>query len=440
MSIKLDAKTIGKKVANDAIKRTVGSALKDTNDVLDALLGTKKTDSVSTICFPSDIRNNAQSTYMVIYITDNKNNLTKFSNTIFNAKTDKYTYEIKALTWAKEYAKQELKRLEKYTTQQVKNAANWIKDEAEKLGPAGVTRYKERTEQAKAENASWWDVLNEWVIPHRVPSTDTQIRNELDPANNPGDGYNITKAIALQLPNSPLTYKNDYGWEAADTKTVHDIINAFEGIVSYATGFLDKKKRQQAYATGAQKLSPIWEKMKIAVGNAVTGGEYGAYYSSTTQKWENPMLVFNYKCPDPRTFTYNFSFAPRNKDELYDIYNIIALLRFYAAPDFTRRGTRIDKKTGTQMEGTDSGGAFVNYPAKFSIKFYTGGHENSWLHTTLALGLSSISETLTGENGDLAFFENYFDSGSGNPPRLINLSLTFKELGIITRRAINAGY
>ena len=101
----LNPKNLGKSIVNNAVKRTVGSALKDTNDVLDALLGVKDTDKVSTICFPHDIRTDANSTYMVIYIMDNQNNQLSFSNSIFNSKVDTSSYEIKAIAYAKEYAK-----------------------------------------------------------------------------------------------------------------------------------------------------------------------------------------------------------------------------------------------------------------------------------------------------------------------------------------------
>ena len=59
---------------------------------------------------------------------------------------------------------------------------------------------------------------------------------------------------------------------------------------------------------------------------------------------------------------------------------------------------------------------------------------------TMRMGLTRISETLTGENGDMAFFENYFDKNSGNPPRIVNLTLEFKELGIMSREYANLGY
>ena len=58
----------------------------------------------------------------------------------------------------------------------------------------------------------------------------------------------------------------------------------------------------------------------------------------------------------------------------------------------------------------------------------------------MSLGLTSIEESLTGEGGDMAYFENYFDTHGGNPPRMVNLTLTFKELGILTREYAKEGY
>lgn len=449
----LNPKNLGKSIVNNAVKRTVGSALKDTNDVLDALLGVKDTDKVSTICFPHDIRTDANSTYMVIYIMDNQNNQLSFSNSIFNSKVDTSSYEIKAIAYAKEYAKQELKNLERAARDVIKQAKDSVIEDVVDFfsTPSETQKTKEaqgKTAAEKVANAEQqiskikqaWNWTNEWLIPHRVKSPDQKIREELDPANNPGKGYVLKKAIALQLPNSPLTYKNDYGWEAADTKTIEMIKKLGSAIYNYGSGLFtgDEAEKKKLYQSGANDFKTMWPDAQRAIGDAVTGGSYSAYENSKTQQWRNPLVVFNYKTPDPRTFSYSFSFAPRNKEELYDIYNIIALLRFYAAP-ILRGNTPVDDGK-VMTEGTNTAGWWVNFPAKFSVKFYTGGYENQWLHKSITLGLTSISETLTGENGDLAFFENYFDTGSGNPPRLIELTLNFTELGIIDRHAINAGY
>ena len=102
------------------------------------------------------------------------------------------------------------------------------------------------------------------------------------------------------------------------------------------------------------------------------------------------------------------------------------MLKFYALPEGGKDASK--------------GGLYIKYPAKFAVKFYTNGYENKWLPSTATLGLTSLSETLTGDNGDMAFFENYFDKHSGNPPRLINLTLKFTELTIMTRDYANSGY
>ena len=82
----------------------------------------------------------------------------------------------------------------------------------------------------------------------------------------------------------------------------------------------------------------------------------------------------------------------------------------------------------------------MRYPAKFAVKFYTNGYENKWLPSTATLGLTKLEETLTGDNGDMAFFEIYFDKNSGNPHRVVRLNLEFTELTLMTRAYANSGY
>ena len=103
------------------------------------------------------------------------------------------------------------------------------------------------------------------------------------------------------------------------------------------------------------------------------------------------------------------------------------MLKYYALPE-----------TGSETGNSKS--LILRYPAKFAVKFYTNGYENKWLPNTAAMGLTGLEETLTGDNGDMAFFENYFDKNTGNPPRLVKLTLKFQELTYMTREYANSGY
>lgn len=385
--------------------------------------------NVECITFPHNLENQAQATYMVIYIYDNVDNKagTSFSNTIFNANIDTYSYEIPVITFLKEYGKQELDRLSSWAKEKakswgesiVKTFEGWAKDEAKaKVGEKKVEQITGTIEQIK-DTVSW---ANKWLVPHKQKNPSDEIKKKLDPTKNPQQGYELVYAIALQMPTNQLTYTYENGWESADTSTLNTIKNLIEGLGSMLGG--------KGGSDAKQKLSDTASRIGEAVGNMLTGGGYSASKNESTRRVVNPVLAFNYTVPEPRTFSYTFSLYPRNKSELYTLFNLIQRIKFYALPTQTAEMDENGKPTNI----------YISYPAQFSVKFYTNGYENQWLPKTAHLGLTSIEETLTGENGDMAFFENYFDTASGNPPKLVHLTLKFKELTTLTREHVNAGY
>ena len=416
-------------IINKGIEQVTKRSMGEATSMLQKLV--KKDDpfhNISKISFPSNLENQAQCTYMVIYIFDNVNNKQKFSNGIFNSGEEDDTYEIKAISYIKDQVKMEVldplkKKLKDAKDAVVSDAKDWLKKQKDELTD------KDKSDKTKSltlfgydvkENLDW---ANEWIVPHRKKSESSALKDFLDPVKNKGGGYKLEKAIQIQMPSSSIEYKYENGWESTDTSTLNSIRTLIEGVKNL---FGDDKEN----AAGKQKLKSILTQITNKVGDVVTGGGFTADQTASKRQVYNPVVVFNYTVPTPRTFSYSFSLYPRNKKELYDLFNMIQTLKFYALPEV---GSGELKNAGTRP-------VFFNYPAKFSIKFYTNGYENKWFPKTMALGLTSIEESLTGDNGDMAFFENYFDTQSGNPPRMVNLTLTFKELGIMSREYANLGY
>ena len=408
-------------VTNYVEKNITKTATNLGSNLLNKLVDNKG-KNIKTLTFPHNLENQAQSTYMVIYILDNTANKQKFSTTQFNSDINTDTYEIKAITFLKDYAKQELNRLKKnakeMATSWVKDSASWLKRQIAMNDT--VSKLTLASRQIK-EVGDW---ANEWLVPKRKSNPSKELQDQLDPTKHPQTGYQLEAAVALQMPTSDLTYTYENGWESKNTSTYATIKAAISGVTDAVGGFIggDNEKKTR----GFKQLGAVGTKIGDAIGDAVTGGGFSATRQAAGRYVANPVLVFNYTIPEPRTFEYSFTLYPRNKDELYTIYNIIQMLKFYALPEGGKDASK--------------GGLYIKYPAKFAVKFYTNGYENKWLPSTATLGLTSLSETLTGDNGDMAFFENYFDKHSGNPPRLINLTLKFTELTIMTRDYANSGY
>lgn len=406
-------------ITSSITNRITGKAQSEAAKVINKLAN-KGGQNISTLTFPHNLQNQAQSTYMVIYVLDNESNKESFSTTVFDSNVETTSYEIKAVSFLKDYAKQELERLKN----NLKEAGNYLVNSAKdtfttyvKAKADSVASVEMTATAKKLKEIGEW--TNEWLVPHKVTKGGNALKNQLDPTKNVGKGWVLKQAFAIQMPNSSLRYTYENGWESTDTSTLATI----KALISGVTGLFDKDERSKA----KQKLSGVAEKIEQAIGDLVTGGGYSAQEKESKRIVANPVLAFNYTVPKPREFSYSFSLYPRNKEELYTLFNMIQMLKFYSLPE------------SGAVEGK-SEELWFNYPAKFAIKFYTNGYENEWFPKMMSLGLTRIEETLTGENGDMAFFENYFDKESGNPPRMVQLTLSFKELGILNRKFANAGY
>ena len=122
-----------------------------------------------------------------------------------------------------------------------------------------------------------------------------------------------------------------------------------------------------------------------------------------------------------RTFSFQFTMMPKSETEAKSIKEICQMFRFYMAPSF---------------EGEVNTSRTFIVPATFDIEYrLIGGGENSFLNKISTSVLTSCEITYGGER--TTFFR---PTDGGAPPVQTNITLNFKELEIITRERIGAGY
>ena len=134
---------------------------------------------------------------------------------------------------------------------------------------------------------------------------------------------------------------------------------------------------------------------------------------------ENPFVEVFFNSMNLRTFTYNFNFAPRNRDETAEIQQIIQLFRFHMAPE---------------LQGNNS--RYYTLPATFDIHYMFkavngNGYENDYFNRIGTCVLENVTTNYT-PNGVKSF-------GDGAPTQ-ITMTLQFKETEVLTKAKINEGY
>jgi hypothetical protein len=229
----------------------------------------------------------------------------------------------------------------------------------------------------------------------------------------------ISNSIALYLPaNVSDTTSATYD----DTPT--GVLGmAAKDLGSLGVGLFAKD--YSAMASGGAKMiekfaAESFKRMGSALAESLTGAEGAIPLANRVfGQADNPFVEVFFNTMDVRTFTYNFNFAPRNKDETAEIQQIIQLFRFHMAPE---------------LQGNNS--RYYTLPATFDIHYMYkaengNGYENDYFNRIGTCVLQNVTTNYT-PNGVKSF-------GDGAPTQ-ITMSLQFKETEVLTKAKINEGY
>ena len=133
----------------------------------------------------------------------------------------------------------------------------------------------------------------------------------------------------------------------------------------------------------------------------------------------NPYLEVLFDSMALRTFTYNFTFAPRNQAETDEAQRIIQVFRFHMAPE---------------VQGGQS--RFLTLPSEFDIHYMYQSKS----------GVASENDyynkigTCVLQNCDVNYTPGAVKSFKDGAPTKITMSLTFKETDALTKDRIAEGY
>lgn len=159
--------------------------------------------------------------------------------------------------------------------------------------------------------------------------------------------------------------------------------------------------------------------VKAGKGALNLGGGDAKVFGSVTRKVMNPHLEFLFETVGQRTFSYQFIFTPRNRDEMIAVHEIIRVMKYHMHPVFN----------------TDS--AFLTMPSEFDILFYSNMKENQYINRVMPSVLTECKVNyMPNENPD--FFADSDDKGQS--PSQISMTLSFAEVSILDRRHIENGF
>ena len=229
----------------------------------------------------------------------------------------------------------------------------------------------------------------------------------------------ISDSVAIYLPPN---VQDSLGATYNDTETGMLGFAAAAGLdFSNAVGAKDYEAAANALVGGAAGvLTEGAKKAGAALAETLAGAEGAAgLVNRVFGQADNPYVEVLFQAMEVRTFTYNFTFAPRNEEETQDVQEIIQLFRFHMVPE---------------LQGGQS--RFLTLPSEFDIHYmYIGkdgtNTENEYYNKIATCVCTNVTVDYT--PGKVSSF-------SDGAPTQITMALTFKETETLTKDKVNAGF
>jgi hypothetical protein len=213
----------------------------------------------------------------------------------------------------------------------------------------------------------------------------------------PDTSYKISDAIALYVDGPPtVRYAAQYS---------NKDLGILAGIAGGGSDMLETGKAEAGTALLLQ-----FAKLPSALGVA---GNLADTIGKAAGVAVNPFREVLFEAIDFRSFSFKYRFFPKSRQEADNVERIIKLFKFHMHPDLSTNKL------------------FFIYPSEFEIGYYFQNKENTYFHKFKPCALESIEVSYGGEQ-----FSTFFD---GNPTE-VNMTLTFRELEILTKAQIKDGY
>jgi hypothetical protein len=219
----------------------------------------------------------------------------------------------------------------------------------------------------------------------------------------------LQTAIALHIPN---TLNISYGmqWEEDSTAGFATAAELGRVLGDTARAIIDSPTKIATAGTeilnGVKKMGPAATALGLAAAPSAVGAAAGLA--------PNPKKEQMFRGVDFRTFTFDYQFYPRDSQEAVNVLNIIQAFKYHMHPEFK-----------------DEGNFLYIYPSEFDIYYYNGPTENKNIHRHTSCVLTNMNINYT-PNGQFTTFAD-------GMPTQINITLSFKELALLTKDKIKDG-
>lgn len=220
----------------------------------------------------------------------------------------------------------------------------------------------------------------------------------------------MESAIALHVPTD-LSISYSANWSTTDMAGM-----AAAATVGDSIGNAIEQLTKSGITQSAGELSNAGEAgISYLVSRGLQTQGIGEFVGKVSGTAANPKKEQLFRNVDFRTFSFNYQFFPRSKEEAQKVQAIIKTFKLHMHPEFK-----------------DASHFLYTYPSEFDIYYYQNGQENMNIHRHTSCVLTDMNISYTPQS-ILSTFED-------GMPTQINVQLQFKELALLTKEAIADGY
>lgn len=213
----------------------------------------------------------------------------------------------------------------------------------------------------------------------------------------------LKTAIAMHVPNQ-LSTRYGVQWSEEDTFALSAAVTGLRQGGQEIENALKSNGKSLAKGVAADIVSNL----------ALSKGPNAGALSAATGLAANPKRDQVFKSVDFRNFTFEYQFFPRDEAEAKNVLAIINAFKLHMHP-----------------ENKDDNNFLYVYPSEFDIVYYSGGRENENINKLTSCVLTEMNVNYT-PNGNFTTFAN-------GMPTQINVSMSFRELALLTKELIQKG-
>ena len=229
----------------------------------------------------------------------------------------------------------------------------------------------------------------------------------------------ITDSVAIYLPPN-VTDTTTATYSGAATGVIGAAAAGAFGIAKNMSNS-DYEAAAQGLVNSAKAMvgeAAIKAATEIAEGLTGSEGTRGLINKAFGQA-DNPYMEVLFDKMELRTFSYQFTFSPKNKEETMDVQKIIALFRFHMSPELKGAANR-----------------FLTLPSEFDIHYMyqdkSGQASENDYYNKIATCVCTAVDTNYTPDGVKSF--------EGGAPTKITMNLSFQETELLTKDKINEGF